>query len=63
VDLLNAEAKYALDFTMAQRAEEQAQHGQDIAQLSHRLNLLASFAYHGVGRPIRYEFSADIGQV
>ncbi len=43
VDLLNAEAKYALDFTMAQRAEEQAQHGQDIAQLSHRLNLLASF--------------------
>ena len=43
VELLDADAKHSLDLVIAQHAEEQSQYSQDIAQLSYRLNLLASF--------------------
>lgn len=41
-ELLDAEAKHALDFTIAQHSEEEAQHSREIAESSYRLNLLAS---------------------
>ncbi len=40
-ELLETEAKYSLDFTMAQRAEEQARLSQHIAESGYRLNLIA----------------------
>lgn len=43
IELLDADAKHSLDLMIAQRAEEQSQSSQEIAQLSYRLNLLASF--------------------
>lgn len=44
-ELLYGQARNALDFAMAQRAEEQAQSGQRMAVAAHRLNLLAAFFF------------------
>lgn len=41
-ELVHSDAKNGLDFTIAQRAEEQAALGAHIAASSHRLNLLAA---------------------
>ncbi len=41
-ELLDAEAKHALNFMLAQQAEEQTQNSEEIAEASYRLNLLAS---------------------
>ncbi|MDM8546642.1 hypothetical protein QUF61_09140 [Candidatus Venteria ishoeyi] len=41
-DLLEQEAKYAMDFTIARRGEEQAALSHKIAASGHRLNLLVS---------------------
>jgi Mg2+ and Co2+ transporter CorA len=41
-ELLHSDARNGLDFTMAQRAEEQAEASQRLVDASHRLNLLAA---------------------
>ncbi len=43
LELLHTEARYALDFTIAQHSEEQTQHAEQIAKFNNRLQLLASF--------------------
>ncbi|MGB0580813.1 MAG: CorA family divalent cation transporter [Limisphaerales bacterium] len=42
VDLLRVEAKNALDFDIARRAEEQAAQSREISTAAHRLNLMAA---------------------
>lgn len=41
-DLLHSDAKNALDFKVAQQAEEQARLGHELSESGHRLNLLAA---------------------
>jgi Mg2+ and Co2+ transporter CorA len=43
LELLHTEAQHALNFMIAQHAEEQAQHGEQIAKFNYRLQLLAGF--------------------
>jgi hypothetical protein len=42
-ELLQLDAKYALDFHIAKQAEEQAKISNELAQASHKLNMLAAF--------------------
>jgi hypothetical protein len=42
LDLLTVEARDALDFVSAQKAEAQAQHGLELARVSHRLNVITA---------------------
>jgi hypothetical protein len=44
-ELLHADAKNALDFAVAQRAEEEAEHSRRLAAASHRLNILAAMFF------------------
>lgn len=44
-ELLYHDAKNALDFKVAQRAEEQATHSHQMALATHRLNVLAAFFF------------------
>lgn len=41
-ELLEAETKNALDFTVAERAEEEAQYSKEMVEASYRINLLAA---------------------
>lgn len=45
LDLIHADAKNGLDFTVAKRAEEQAELAEQINRSSHRLNLLAALFF------------------
>jgi len=45
VELLANDTRHALDYRIAQRAEEQAQHSERMAAASHRLNLLVAFFF------------------
>lgn len=42
LELINADGMHGLDFTIAQRGEEMALAGQDLANASHRLNVIAA---------------------
>jgi len=44
-ELLHADARNGLDFTIAKRGEEQARLSEDIAEKGHRLNLLAAMFF------------------
>ena len=44
-ELLLADAKAGLDFAIARRTEEQAQHSRQMAVSAHRLNVLAAFFF------------------
>ncbi len=44
-ELLHADAKNALDFAVAQRAEEEAEHSRRLAAASHRLNVLVAMFF------------------
>lgn len=44
-ELLQADAKTALDYRIARQAEEQAHSGRQMATAAHRLNLLAAFFF------------------
>ncbi|MGI9455741.1 MAG: CorA family divalent cation transporter [Aeoliella sp.] len=44
-DLLHADARTALEFHIAERTEEQAESGEQMATASHRLNLLVAFFF------------------
>lgn len=45
VELLANDTRHALDYRIARRAEEQAQHSERMAAASHRLNLLVAFFF------------------
>lgn len=45
VELLAADTRHGLDYRIAMRAEEQAEHSQQMATSAHRLNLLVAFFF------------------
>lgn len=45
VELLAADTRHGLDYRIALRAEEQAEHSQQMATSAHRLNLLVAFFF------------------